>query len=89
MTQEEKDFMEANLQHYETQRLGFVRIQDSNILDMYEAIYQKYLNKSFFVTKWCSNCVMEMIGSLYNFYLSLPQEEIQSLEKPKRGRPRK
>lgn len=80
MTQEEKDFMEANIGNHHTIQSGYVRNLDIAILLKYESIYRKYLDANFVLTKWCSDCVFDTLKRLYSYYLSLPQEVIQSLE---------
>ena len=80
MTQQEKDFMEQNINNYHTIQSGYVRNLDISILLQYETIYKKYLDANFVLTKWCSDCVFDTLKRLYSYYLSLPQEEIQSLD---------
>ena len=99
MKQEHKDFLEANIANYHTIQNGYVRNLDIHLLNMYEHIYREYLDSQFVLTKWCSSCVMETLQRLYNYYLSLPQEEVQNLNTPenlvwvnppkKKGRPKK
>lgn len=99
MKQEHKDFLEANIGNYHTIQNGYVRNLDIYLLNMYEHIYRENLDSQFVMTKWCSSCVMETLQRLYNYYLSLPQEEVQNLNTPenlvwvnpprKKGRPKK
>lgn len=90
MTQEEKDFMESNIGDYERLQLNFTRNIEIQILNKYEELYQKYIDKSFYVTKWCRDCVMGMLQNLFTYYLNLPQQEIQNLPTiNKRGRPKR
>ena len=99
MKQEHKDFLEANIGNYHTIQNGYVRNLDIYLLNMYEHIYREYLDSQFVLTKWCSSCVMETLGRLYHYYLSLPQEQVQNLDTPEnlvwvnpqkpKGRPKK
>ena len=96
MKQEHLDYLEKNIVNYHMVQNGFVRNLDLELLQMYEHIYKTYLDQSFVLTKWCSNCVMDMIKRLYAHYLSLPQEQVQQLTHEiivtpikKRGRPKK
>ena len=93
MKQEHKDFLEANIGNWHTIQNGYVRNLDIHLLNMYEHIYREYLDSQFVLTKWCSSCVMETLGRLYHYYLSLPQEQVQNLKTtevtPKKGRPKK
>ena len=99
MKQEHKDFLEANIGNWHTIQNGYVRNLDIYLLNMYEHIYREYLDSQFVLTKWCSSCVMETLGRLYHYYLSLPQEQVQNLDTPenlvwvnppkKKGRPKK
>lgn len=93
MKQEHKDFLEANIGNWHTIQNGYVRNLDIHLLNMYEHIYREYLDSQFVLTKWCSSCVMETLGRLYHYYLSLPQEQVQNLETkvitPRKGRPKK
>jgi hypothetical protein len=97
MNQEDKDFMEANINNYHTIQNGYLRNLDIHLMNRYEAIYRSNLDANFLLTKWCAACVMDCLTRLYNHYVSLPQEEIQDLPKtdltnivkPKRGRPRR
>lgn len=80
MKQEHKDFLEANIGNYHTIQNGYVRNLDIHILNMYEHIYKEYLDKHFVLTKWCSDCVFSTLKRLYDYYLSLPQQVVQSIE---------
>jgi hypothetical protein len=93
MKQEHKDYLEQHIGNWHTVENGYVRNLDIQLLNMYEHIYREYLDPQFVLTKWCSSCVMDMVYRLYRYYLSLPQEEVQSLTHSvtikKRGRPKK
>ena len=99
MKQEHKDFLEANIANYHTIQNGYVRNLDIYLLNMYEHIYRENLDSQFVLTKWCSSCVMENLKRLYEYYLALPQEQIQNLDTPenlvwvnppkKKGRPKR
>jgi len=92
MEQSEKDFLEANIINYHTiSQAGFVRNIDIEVLNMYEMLFRKYLNPTYLMCKYCKDDVFSALEKLYQYYLSLPQEEVQSLvqEPKKRGRPKK
>ena len=99
MKQEHKDFLEANIGNYHTIQNGYVRNLDIYLLNMYEHIYRENLDSQFVLTKWCSSCVMENLKRLYEYYLALPQEQVQNLDTPenlvwvnppkKKGRPKR
>ena len=99
MKQEHKDFLEANIGNWHTIQNGYVRNLDIHLLNMYEHIYRENLDPNFVLTKWCSSCVMENLKRLYEYYLSLQQEEVQNLNTPenlvwvnppkKKGRPKR
>lgn len=93
MKQEHKDFLEANIGNYHTIQNGYVRNLDIYLLNMYEHIYRENLDANFVLTKWCSSCVMENLKRLYEYYLSLPQEQVQNLEPQvntsRKGRPKR
>jgi len=92
MEQNEKDFFEANIINYHTiSQAGFVRNIDIDVLNMYEMLYRKYLNPTYLMCKYCKDDIFGALERLYQYYLSLPQEEVQSLvqETKKRGRPKK
>ena len=97
MNQEDKDFMEANINNYHTIQNGYLRNLDIHLMNRYEAIYRSNLDANFLLTKWCPACVMDCLTRIYNHYISLPQEEVQDLTKtdltnivkPKRGRPKR
>jgi hypothetical protein len=98
MEQNEKDFLEANIYNYHTiSQAGFVRNIDIEVLNMYESLYRKYLNPTYLMCKYCKDDIFGALERLYQYYLSLPQQEVQSLvQEPvqdsvqkKRGRPKK
>jgi hypothetical protein len=104
MEQNEKDFLEANIINYHTiSQAGFVRNIDIEVLNMYEMLYRKYLNPTYLMCKYCKDDIFGALERLYQYYLSLPQEEVQSLVQnsvepvqnivqenvKKRGRPKK
>ena len=85
----DRDFLEANIGNYHTIQTGYVRNIDIDILNMYEALYRKYLNASHHMCKYCKEDIFSTIEKLYTYYLSLPQELVQNLVQRKRGRPKK
>ena len=95
MKQEHLDYLESHIVNYHMVRNDMVRNLDLDMLLMYENIYKLYLDERFVLTKWCSNCVMDMLKRVYEYYLALPQEEVQQLTQAveivikKRGRPKK
>ena len=105
MDQNEKDFLEDNIINYHTiSQSGFVRNIELPVLNEYEALYRKYLNPTYVMCKYCKDDIFGALERLYEYYLSLPQEQVQSLvEKSvesvqiyvqenvqkKRGRPKK
>lgn len=98
MIQEHKDYLEQNINNYHTCQNGYIRNLDIHLLNMYEHIYRTYLDPQFVLTKWCSSCVMDCVKRLYAYYLSLPQEQVQTLavkepsveiQVKKKGRPKK
>ena len=105
MDQNEKDFLEANIINYHTiSQAGFVRNIEVDILNQYEALYRKYLNPTYIMCKYCKDDIFGALERLYQYYLSLPQEQVQSLVQEsaepvqnivqenvqkKRGRPKK
>ena len=105
MDQNEKDFLEANIINYHTiSQAGFVRNIEVDILNQYEALYRKYLNPTYIMCKYCKDDIFGALERLYQYYLSLPQKQVQSLVQEsvepvqnivqenvqkKRGRPKK
>lgn len=98
MDQNEKDFLESNIINYKTiNEAGFVRNIEIEVLNKYEALYRKYLNPTYLMCKYCKDDIFGALERLYQYYLSLPQEEVQSLVQhpvqesvhKKRGRPKK
>lgn len=105
MEQNEKDFLEANIINYHTiSQAGFVRNIEVPILNEYEALYRKYLNPTYIMCKYCKDDIFGALERLYQYYLSLPQDQVQSLVQEsvdsvqisvqenvqkKRGRPKK
>lgn len=95
MKQEHLDYLEKHIANHQMVKIGFIRNLDLELLQMYEHIYKLYVDPQFVLTKWCSTCVMDMITRLYDYYLSLPQEQVQQLTHAvditikKRGRPKK
>jgi hypothetical protein len=87
MKQEHIDYLEAQRGNYESVQHGFVRNLDIDILNMYEHIYREYLDPNFVLTKWCSDCVMDMIKRLYYNYDLIPKAVVEEVKK--RGRPKK
>lgn len=92
MTTEDKQFIDDNIINFESVKLGFTRNIDMGVLDRYEAIYRKYLDPHFVLTKWCGACVFDMIQRLMWYYESLPKDEPVAMVadvKRGRGRPKK
>jgi len=93
MEQNELDFLEANINNYHTiSQAGFVRNIELPVLNQYEALYRKYLNPTYIMCKYCKDDIFGALERLYQYYLELPQAEVQNLvqiEPKKRGRPKK
>ena len=68
MTQSEFEFLEANKYNFTTVDVGFVRNLSEPILNQYHDIYKKYIDSSYILTAWCSNCVFKMIEKLSVWY---------------------
>lgn len=96
----DKDFLEENIGNYHSIQVGYLRNIEIDILNMYEALYRKYLNSSHYMCKYCKDDIFNTIQRLYEYYLALPQEEVQNLVQkstldvqnnvqPKRGRPKR
>lgn len=68
MTQEHKDFLELHINNRETIAAGFARRLDKDILNMYEKIYQSYIDSNYILTKWCSTCVFDCMKRVYEYY---------------------
>ena len=80
MEQNDKDFLEANIYNYHTiSQAGFVRNIELPVLNQYEALYRKYLNPTYLMCKYCKDDIFGALERLYQYYLELPQEQIQSL----------
>lgn len=95
MEQSHKDFLEDNINNYHTiSQAGFVRNIELPILNQYEALYRMYLNPTYVMCKYCKDDIFGALERLYEYYLSLPQAEVQNLvqtdvQLKKRGRPKK
>ena len=86
----DKDFLEANIGNYHSIQVGYLRNIEIDILNMYEALYRKYLNASHYMCKYCKDDIFNTIQRLYEYYLALPQEDVQNLvQLKKRGRPKR
>ena len=95
MEQSHKDFLEDNINNYHTiSQAGFVRNIELPILNQYEALYRKYLNPTYIMCKYCKDDIFGALERLYQYYLELPQADVQNLvqidvQPKKRGRPKK
>jgi hypothetical protein len=78
---EHLEVLKANEQHFATAKDGWLKdVQD---LDMLEHIYHTYLDNRFILTKWCKNCVFEMMLRLADLYDKNKPNENTSTRKPK------
>lgn len=66
--QEHRDFIEANIHHFDTIDHGYLDNLDIGKMNKYEDIYHTYLSGSFFLTKWCSGCVFTMMTRLKKWW---------------------
>jgi hypothetical protein len=71
--QEHRDFLDANINNYESAQNGYIRNLDLPELQMYEHIYRLYLDPNFLLSVWCGACKFDMIMRLYNWYVSQPK----------------
>jgi len=70
---EHQNWLEANIENWETAKNGFIRNLELDVLKMYEHIYRLYLDKNFVLTVWCGACKMDMITRLYTWYEQQPK----------------
>jgi hypothetical protein len=68
MTNEELKFIEDNIANFETVKVGYVKNIQLPVLYEYEKLYHKYIDPTYVLTAWCSNCCFLMIERLANFY---------------------
>jgi hypothetical protein len=78
MELEHRKFLKDNYNNYETAISGYLRNLDLTLMRTYEHIYRTYVDPSFILTIWCGHCRMDMVLRLYNYYNSLPIENIIS-----------
>lgn len=71
--QEHRDFLDANINNYESAQNGYIRNLDLPELQMYEHIYRLYLDPNFLLSVWCGACKFDMIMRLYNWYVAQPK----------------
>ena len=65
------DFLELHIENYNSLiNGGYVRNLEREILKGYEAIYRKYLNKTYVMCMYCKEDVLGCIRRLYEFYQS-------------------
>jgi hypothetical protein len=72
--QEHRDFLDANINNYESAQNGYIRNLDLPELQMYEHIYRLYLDANFLLSVWCGACKFDMIMRLYNWYVAQPKQ---------------
>lgn len=89
MTQEDRDFCEANIINFESIALGFTRNIDHSILDEYTRIYHRYLDPSFVLNAWCGACVFDMLKRIKAHYDSQPTNQTNDEITAPRSRGRK
>ena len=79
---EHRDWLEANINNYESAKNGYIRNLEMAEMQMYEHIYRLYLDPNFLLSVWCGACKYEMIMRLYKWYeqqpKSLPIENLPS-----------
>jgi len=101
MKQQDIDFCKQHIINFESVKLGFTRNIPFEVLGEYERMYREYLDKQFSLTYWCGECVFDMLNRLIVLF---EQSNVQSqviseqpiiesqevsLQKKKRGRPKK
>ena len=71
MDKVDKDFLKEHIEiYYSLINGGYVRNLEQEILKRYEAIYRKYLNKTYVMCMYCKEDVLGCIKRLYLFYLT-------------------
>jgi hypothetical protein len=89
MLQTDVEFIEQNITHFGTIKLGYTRNLPREVLAKYELMYRTYLDPRFILTYWCGDCVFDMLKRLSrhydNFRLTTtvdPSPEIQEFSCP-------
>jgi hypothetical protein len=101
MKQQDIDFCKQHIINFESVKLGFTRNIPFDVLGEYERMYREYLDRQFSLTYWCGECVFDMLNRLIVLFeqSNVQSEPISeqpiienqevSLQKKKRGRPKK
>jgi hypothetical protein len=68
MLQTDVEFIEQNITHFGTIKLGYTRNLPREVLAKYELMYRTYLDPRFILTYWCGDCVFDMLKRLSRHY---------------------
>ena len=73
MTNEDKDFLEANRGHYNTAvNAGYVQDLGQDIKMRMVEIIKTYFAPAYLANLWCGPCIMDMVKYLYVQYDAMP-----------------
>lgn len=95
MIQKDIEFIEKHIIEFESVKLGFTRNIQFDVLNEFQAIYQRNLDARFVLNAWCGACVFDMLkrlGAHYEGIKYLQKKKLteqptdQTNEQPKRGR---
>lgn len=73
ISQEDKDFLEANRGHYNTAvNAGFIQDLGQDIKSRMVDIIKRYFAPAYLTNLWCGPCIIDMVKYLYTQYDAMP-----------------
>jgi hypothetical protein len=68
INQDDRDFLESHKVYFEQAKMKFLHGFSPWVMDRFNAIFVKYVQPGYVLTPWCSECVIDMVTKLGDWY---------------------
>lgn len=75
INQDERSFLDAHKQYFEQAKMNFLHGFSPYVMTRFEEIHNKYVRPGFVLTPWCSECVIDMVRKLGEWYENVIDQE--------------
>ena len=68
LTQDDREFLDAHKVYFEQAKMKFLHGFSPWVMDRFNSIFVKYVQPGYVLTPWCSECVIDMVTKLGDWY---------------------
>ena len=76
INQTDRDFIESNTVYFQQAKMKFLHGFAPGTMDRFYEIYKRHINPGYVLTPWCSECVIDMVTRLGEWYTDMKDQEL-------------